>query len=98
MSLSVLLRITGLASVLLVLSACAEWQTTPTAVDDNFGLAVSNMIENQTLYPEHGQEFRQDLLIDGQKAEFILKGYRAPVTDLREAKERIEIEIDSGSR
>ncbi len=79
---------------LLLLTACADWQTTPTEVDKNHGLAVRQMIQSQTLYPEHGQEHRQVLLLDGRKAQGIITPYRALGEDLRQGKESIETEID----
>lgn len=75
------------------LYGCADWQTTPTTVDEHHGMAVRQMIQSQTLYPEHSQEFRQDLFLDGQKGEGIINPYRAPATDLREGKEQVEMDV-----
>lgn len=75
------------------LYGCADWQTTPTTVDEHHGMAVRQMIQSQTLYPEHSQEFRQELILDGQKAEGIISPYRAPATDLREGKETVEMDV-----
>lgn len=87
--------ITGLSVCFLNVAGCADWQTTPTTVDRHHGMAVKNMIANQTLYPEHGQQPRQVLLIDGQKAEAIIKAYRAPVTDLRSGKESVDFDVQN---
>lgn len=85
----------SLTACLFTLTGCADWQTTPTTVDEHHGLAVRNMIRNQTLYPEHSLEHRQVLILDGQKSEGIIRPYRAPSTDLRRGKEQVEVEVDS---
>jgi|APLak6261664116_1056043.scaffolds.fasta_scaffold103611_1 hypothetical protein len=72
--------IAGLSICLLNVAGCVDWQSTPVTVDKYQGMAVKNMMANQTLYPEHSQQPRQVLLIDGQKAQTIINSYRLPPT------------------
>lgn len=90
--------ITGLSICLLTMAGCADWQTTPTTVDKHFGKAVKNMVANQTLHPEHSRQHRQELFIDGQKAQTIITDYRLPELNkpnsVSRAKERVKVDID----
>jgi hypothetical protein len=70
---------------LTLMSGCAEWNSHPVVTQQNFGLAVNNMIKNQTLCPEHGlkaknpklcPENNQVLGLDGQKAQKVIEAYR----------------------
>jgi hypothetical protein len=67
--------VTGLL-LLTLMTGCAEWNSHPVVVEQNFGNAVNNMVKNQTLYPEHGQNDNPILSMDGQKAEGVIKAYR----------------------
>jgi len=87
--------ITGLSACLLNVAGCVDWQATPVTVDKYQGMAVKNMIANQTLYPEHTQQPRQVLLIDGQKAQTIIRAYRAPGESLRSGKQRVNLDVDN---
>jgi hypothetical protein len=78
-------------------ASCAEWQTTPVTVDRNRGVAVSTMIENQTMYPEHTHQDRQVMAIDGPKGEGIMESYRKPATDLRKGKEGYNLKLQGAS-
>ena len=64
-----------------LMSSCADWNSAPTIVDQNLGRAAKNMIENQILYPEHGQDDTPSLTLDGQKAQTIIKAYREPASE-----------------
>lgn len=81
----------------LFMSGCADWQTTPTSVDKNHGVAFRQMVNNQTLYPEHGKEFRQVLMLDGQKSEDVIGAYRNTDIDLEQGKEAVTINVGGGS-
>ena len=77
---------------LTLLTGCAEWNSAPTVVDANYGRAYHNMVKNQTLYPEHGQNDKPILTLDGQKAQTVIKAYRQPAKDpLENAKEPVTI-------
>lgn len=76
-----------------MLSACAEWQSTPVVVDKHHGKAYRHMVKNQTLYPEHGKMYRPVDSLTGPKGESVVEAYRAPVTDLRKGKESTKFEI-----
>lgn len=67
--------ITGLI-VSTLLTACAEWNAASVVVDQQYGQSVRNMIKNQILYPEHGQNDKPVLAMDGQKAQGIVNDYR----------------------
>lgn len=67
--------VTGLL-LLTLMTGCAEWNSHPVVVDQNFGNAVRNMVKHQTLYPEHGQDDQAIVTLDGQKAEGIIRAYR----------------------
>lgn len=81
----------------LFMSGCADWQTTPTSVDENHGVAFRQMVKNQTLYPENGKEFRQELILDGQKSEEVIRAYRNTDIDLQQSKEGIVINLGGSS-
>ncbi|WP_411726023.1 hypothetical protein [Methyloglobulus sp.] len=69
------LVVTGLW-LLTSMTGCAEWDSRPVVVDENFGQAVNNMVKNQTLYPENGQNDNPILTLDGKKAEGVIRAYR----------------------
>jgi hypothetical protein len=64
-----------------LMTGCAEWNSHPAVAEQNYGHAVNNMIKNQTLYPEHGQDDNPTLGLDGQKAVGIIYDYRQSVRD-----------------
>jgi len=64
--------------LLMLIAGCAEWNSVPVVVDQNFGNAYHAMVKNQTLYPEHGQNDKPILSLDGQKAQGIINAYRVP--------------------
>lgn len=66
---------------LTLMPGCAEWNSHPVVAEQNFGHAVNNMIKNQTLYPEHGQNDEPILGLDGQKAEGVIKAYRESASE-----------------
>lgn len=61
---------------LTMITGCAEWNSAPVVVQQNFGNAVNNMVKNQTLYPEHGRNDNPILTLDGQKADTVINAYR----------------------
>jgi hypothetical protein len=67
-----------------LMTGCAEWDSRPVVTEQNYGHAVNNMIKNQTLYPEHGQDDNPTLGLDGQKAQGLIRAYR------QSASERLE--------
>lgn len=78
---------TGLC-VLILITACAEWNSVPVVVDQQFGQAVNHMVKNQILYPEHGQNDKTILSMDGQKIQGVVQDYRASSSDkLNKAKQ-----------
>jgi len=82
--------VTGLM-LLTLMTGCAEWNSHPVVVQENFGRAVNNMVKNQTLYPEHGQNDRPILSQDGQKAQGVINAYRAPAAEpLEKTKEGVK--------
>ena len=74
--------------LLMLMTGCAEWNSAPTVVDQNLGRAYHNMVENQTLYPEHGQNDHPILSLDGQKAQGVIDAYRMPAKDPREESKK----------
>ncbi|MDD5322803.1 MAG: hypothetical protein PHD43_19765 [Methylococcales bacterium] len=85
--------VTGLL-FLTLMTGCAEWDSHPVVVQQNFGNAVNNMVKNQTLYPEHGQNDHPILTLDGQKAQTVIKAYRQPAKDpLEQAKEGVTFDV-----
>jgi hypothetical protein len=52
------------------------------------------MVKNQTLYPEHGQNDKPVLGMDGQKAQGIIKAYRQPASGkLEDAKQAVTMDV-----
>lgn len=80
-----------------LLNGCADWQTTPTTLDKHHGAAFRQMVQSQTLYPEHGKEFRQELYIDGQKSEQAIRAYRQADVDMDEGKSAVTINLGGSS-
>lgn len=71
-----------------LVTGCAEWNSHPVVVQQNFGNAVNNMVKNQTLYPEHGQDDEPILRLDGQKAAGVIRAYREGASErLDDAKQ-----------
>lgn len=86
---------TGLILLTLV-TGCAEWNSVPVVVDQNFGRAYHNMVSNQTLYPGHGQNDKPLLSLDGQKAEGVINAYRAPASEtLEKSKQGVNFSVRS---
>ena len=82
--------------LLTLMTGCAEWNSVPVVVDENYGRAYNNMVKNQTLYPEHGQNDDPALSLDGQKAQSIIKAYRAGASKkLDTAKEPVDVDINN---
>lgn len=87
--------LTGLI-VLTLFAGCSEWNSHPVVVEQNFGRAYHNMVKNQTLYPEHGQDDKPVLGMDGRKAQGVINAYRQPAKDpLEKAKEAVTIDVDN---
>ena len=83
--------------LLTLMTGCAEWNSVPVVVDENFGRAYHNMVKNQTLYPEHGQNDDPTLSLDGQKAQGIINAYRTGASKkLDKAKESVKFDIQNG--
>jgi hypothetical protein len=79
-----------------ILTACAEWSSKPAVVEANFGDSVRNMVKNQTLYPEHNQNDKPVLSLDGQKAQGIVKDYRdSESSKLDKAKQAVYLPAGS---
>jgi hypothetical protein len=64
-----------------LVTGCAEWNSHPVVAEQNFGHAVNNMVKNQTLYPEHGQNDNPTLGLDGQKAQGVIRAYRESASE-----------------
>ncbi len=80
--------------LLMLITGCAEWNSAPVVVQQNFGRAYHAMVKNQTLYPEHGQTVNPTLGLDGQKAQTVIKAYRTPATQpLDKAKEGVQFNV-----
>lgn len=77
---------------------CADWNSVPVAVDDNFGKSVRHMIRAQTLNPQPTFATKPVLGLDGQKSEGNIKVYRTGNTDLRQGKIPLELKIDTGDK
>ncbi|MDO9140667.1 MAG: hypothetical protein Q7U38_10105 [Methylobacter sp.] len=76
--------------VLTLVTGCAEWNSHPVVVEQNFGNAVRNMVKQQTLYPEHGQDDKPVLTLDGRKAEGVIRAYREGASErLEQGKEGV---------
>jgi hypothetical protein len=81
---------------LTVMTGCAEWNSVPVVVDENFGHAFNNMVKNQTLYPEHGQNDDPILTLDGQKAQGVINAYRMPAEEkLEQSKKGVTFNVQS---
>ena len=79
-----------------LVTACAEWNSHPVIVQENFGNAVNNMVKNQTLYPEHGQNDHPILSMDGQKAKGVIDAYRQHAKDpLEKAKQGVTFDVQN---
>jgi hypothetical protein len=81
------------------MTGCAEWNSVPTVVDQNFGRAYTAMVKNQTLCPEHGEKAKDPKLcpehgpvmaMDGQKAQGNINAYRASPNTKIDGKGRLE--------
>jgi hypothetical protein len=59
-------------------------ESTPTAVERNFGASVRNMIEQQTAQPGY-----QGAGMDGQKSQALWRSYRGDVADPKQVDQRI---------
>jgi hypothetical protein len=69
------------------MTGCAEWNSHPVVTEQNFGLSVKNMVKNQILYPEHGNNDNPMLGLDGQKARHLIDSYReGSASSLEEGK------------
>jgi len=87
--------VTGLL-FLTLMTGCAEWNSVPVVVDENFGHAFNNMVKNQTLYPEHGQNDHPIMTLDGQKAQTVINAYRQPAKDpLEKAKQGVTFDVQN---
>lgn len=96
------IAIQGLTGLMLLtlMTGCAEWNSHPVVVQQNFGNAYRNMVKNQTLYPEHGQNDNPILSLDGQKAEGVIDAYRAQPPSiqggkLEDAKKGVKLDVNS---
>lgn len=77
-------------------TGCAEWNSAPVVVEQNFGRAVNNMVKKQTLYPEHGQDDKPSLTLDGQKAQTVIRAYRRGASEsLDKSKEGISFDVEN---
>jgi len=86
---------------MLLLSACAGWDSAPERIQADYGLSVRNLVNNQIYYPEKAQHpatLAPDTL-DGMKAESILKdGYRSVLAKPDEVRKRTSLSVmGSGS-
>ncbi len=94
--LKIRLLLAGLTLFVVLLQGCSDWQTTPVTVDEYHGVAVREMIKNQTLYPEHTQTIQEVTVFDGRKGQQVIRAYRAPATDLRQGKKSVEFNSQIG--
>lgn len=88
---------------LTLMTGCAEWNSVPVVVDENFGRAVNNMVKNQTLCPEHGLKAIDPALcpehgpvmgMDGVKAQGVINAYRTPVLEpIEKSKEGVKFDV-----
>lgn len=79
----------------LSMTGCADWNSTPVVLDDNFGYAVITMQKNQTLNPEAGLTPEPVLSYDGQKGEGVIDAYRAGTIDLTKGKKEVQLDVGS---
>lgn len=92
-------KVAQLVGILLLtlLAGCPEWNSHPVVVERDFGNSARNMVKNQTLYPEHGQNDKPVLGMDGQKAQGVIKAYRVPASEpLEKAKDGAEFDMNVG--
>ena len=80
----------------LSLSACAEWQSPPKHLDENFGNSVRHVINAQTLYPENAYNDKPIMTLDGQKSGKIIRTYRNDVTLPEQSRQRLKLDIEGG--
>jgi hypothetical protein len=80
------LRVLLLASFTL-LAGC---ESTPTALERNFGSSVRNMLELQSAHPRH-----KGFGMDGRKSERVLEAYREDVAEPQKVEENL-IQIQLG--
>ena len=79
---------------LTVITGCAAWNSVPVVVDQNMGKAARNLVKNQTLYPEHGQNDDPTLGLDGIKAQTVINAYRQPPKDpLEQSKQGVTFDV-----
>jgi len=78
----------------ILLSSCADWNSVPVAVDDDFGNSVRHMVKSQTLNPNSPYADKAVLGLDGQKSEGNIKAYRSGNTDLRQGKTPVRLDIN----
>ena len=76
------------------LSGCADWQSKPVTVDENWGKSVKNMVEAQTLNPGSVYADQPVLGMDGQKSQGTIGVYRAGPSDLRSGKKTVEFDVE----
>jgi len=85
----------GLLALILMMVGCAEWNSYPVVVQQNFGNAVNNMVKNQTLCAERGSTAQYPKLcpeyespvpvgMDGQKAHGVINAYRDVPNSIKE--------------
>ncbi|MEJ2694279.1 MAG: hypothetical protein P8166_14875 [Candidatus Thiodiazotropha sp.] len=72
-------RTFALLAVIALLAGC---ESTPTALERNFGSSVRNMIELQTAPPGY-----RGFGMDGRKAEALLENYRKDVAETKKVEE-----------
>jgi hypothetical protein len=92
-----------IATSLLLLVGCPEWNSVPTVVDQNHGKAYQNMVSNQTLCPEHGVKAKDPTLcpehsivmgIDGQKSSNVINAYRQGANmPIEDAKKGVKFDV-----
>jgi hypothetical protein len=76
-----------LTAVILILALNAlllGCESTPTAIEQNFGSSVRNMIELQTAHPGY-----QGAGMSGQKGEAVWRSYRAEVANPKKVDQRV---------
>ncbi len=78
----------------ILLTGCADWNSVPVAIDDNFGNSVRHMVKSQTLNPDAGHADQPVLGLDGKKSEGNMRVYRSGNTDLRYGKLPVKIRIE----
>jgi len=71
-------------ALLAAIALLAGCESTPTALEQNFGSSVRNMIELQTAQPGY-----QGFGMDGRKGEAVLENYRKDVAEPKKVEESI---------